>query len=99
MGRQNATVSNQFGRSDMQQQADRSVWQVIAAKRFPLSGACGNIRGDGKYALVSKCFHRWKVLLYSTPEDRGAAGERWFDKQTCGAPNCRGEHQQVNLSL
>ncbi len=83
----------------MQTLTDRSVWQIIASRRYPLSGACGNIRGDGKYCLVSKCFHRWKVLLYSTPEDRAIAEERWFDNQTCGAPHCRGEHHQANFSL
>lgn len=81
----------------METQADRSVWQIIAAKRYPLSDTCGNIRGDGRYALVSKCFHRWKVLLHSTSDDRANTVERWFDKQTCGAPHCRDDHQQVNL--
>jgi hypothetical protein len=81
----------------MQTQTNRSAWQIIAAKRWPLSDAVGNCRGDGRYCLVSKCYHRWKVLLFATPESRAEAEGWWFDKQTCGAPHCRGDHQQINL--
>jgi len=82
----------------MQTQTDRSAWQIIAAKRYPLSSDCGNIRGDGRYVLVSKCFHRWKVLLFANAADRDARDAKWFG-DGCGHPSCRGDHFTFNLSL
>jgi hypothetical protein len=74
---------------------DKSVWQVAAAKRFPYSAQ--NIRGDGKYTCISKCFRRWRVLLYPTEEARAVKEREWNDRG-CG-PDCRSDHFTFTLSL
>ncbi len=77
---------------------ERSLYQVAACRRFPLSGAVGNIRGDGRYAIVLKCWKRWKVLLYATPEERDAKFEEW--RQQCFAGiDCRMDHAKEDIHL
>lgn len=71
-------------------------WRVVACHRFPLSGAVGNVRGDGRYAAVTKCFRRWKVLLYQVAADRDNKLAEWQDRG-CG-PDCRFEHSAETLS-
>jgi hypothetical protein len=70
-------------------------YRVAAARRFPLSGACGNIRGDGRYAAVNKCSKRWRVYLYPTEADRAAKLQEW-QKRGCG-PDCQDSHERVDL--
>jgi hypothetical protein len=72
-------------------------YRVAAAKRFPLSGAVGNVRGDGPYAAVTKCFKRWKIFLYHTDADRAAKLHEWNERGCC--PDCRLEHSSVDLTL
>jgi len=83
-----STAQFDFGTTD---------YRAAAAHRFPLSGACGNIRGDGKYAAVTKCFKRWKVYLYQTEADRAAKLQEW-NERGCG-PECRDDHHRVDLTL
>jgi hypothetical protein len=79
----------------METQADRSMYQIAAAEKFPYSRQ--GIRGDGKFCCVSKCGRRWRVLLYPTAEARDAKIEYWFHN-SCG-PACRSEHFTLDLSL
>jgi hypothetical protein len=72
-------------------------YRVAAARRFPLSGAVGNVRGDGPYAAVTKCWKRWKVYLYHTDSDRAAKLHEWEERGCC--PDCRLEHSSVDLTI
>lgn len=77
----------------------RSMFQIAAAKRFPLSASVGNVRGDGPFALVSKCAKRWRVFLYHTAEDRDAALKEW-NRNYCPAKfDCCLEHTAEDLHL
>jgi hypothetical protein len=72
-------------------------YRIVAAKRFPLSGAVGNIRGDGCYCAVTRCFKRWKIFLYRSDSDRAAKLHEWEERGCC--PDCRLEHSSVDLTL
>ena len=72
-------------------------YRQAASRRFPLSGATGNIRGSGQFALVSKCFRRWKVLLYQTAEDRTVKLQEWNERGCCH--DCTSDHEVVDLTL
>jgi hypothetical protein len=71
-------------------------YRVAACRRFPLSGAVGNIRGSGRYAAVNKCSKRWRVYLYPTEADRAAKLQEWQERG-CG-PDCRSDHERVDLT-
>jgi hypothetical protein len=79
----------------MESQSDRSLYQCAAAEKFPYSRQ--GIRGDGRFALISKCFRHWRVLLYPTEEARNAKADYWLHNG-CG-PDCRSDHFTFNLSL
>jgi hypothetical protein len=72
-------------------------YRTIAARRFPLSGACGNLRGNGPFVAVNKCSKRWRVFMYRTAADRDAKILEWETKG-CGC-DCRLSHETVDLSL
>jgi hypothetical protein len=80
--------------SDMENN-ELSVWQLAAQKRFPYS--VQGIRGDGKWAVVSKCHRRWSVLLYPDAARRDAKYDAWFENG-CG-PDCQDSHFKFDLSL
>ena len=68
-----------------------------ADRRFPISGQAGQIFGNGRYVLVSKCFRRWKVLLYRDKEARDARLTEW-ERTYCPANmDCRGNHETCEL--
>jgi hypothetical protein len=77
----------------------RSMFQIAAAHRFPLSAAVGNIRGDGRYALVTKCSKRWRVLLFPTAEDRDAQLTEWNRNYCPSKMDCRLDHFAEDLHL
>ena len=79
----------------MESQADRSFYQIAAAEKFPYSRQ--GIRGDGKYACVSKCGRRWRILLFATAELRDARAQKWFE-EGCGS-GCQSSHFTFDLSL
>jgi hypothetical protein len=82
----------------METQSDRSFYQIAAAEKFPHSRQ--NIRGDGKWAVVSKCGRHWKILLFGTAELRDARFQKWFE-DGCG-PDCQDSqtsHFKFDLSL
>jgi hypothetical protein len=68
-------------------------YRFEATKKFPYSK---DIRGTGRFALVSKCFRRWRVLLYQTEQSRAAKEQEWFEKGCC--VDCRSDHFTCNLS-
>lgn len=68
----------------------------VAKRRWPLSAHL--IAGNGPYAIVSKCYHRWKVLLYTNPDRRAEKLRQWNDN-FCGAPCCSGEHFTEELHV
>lgn len=70
-------------------------YSFAARKRFPLSK---DIRGTGKFCLVSRCYRRWAVRCYQTLELRTKAAGKWSD-QGCGSPNCRDDHFTVDLGF
>jgi hypothetical protein len=77
----------------------RSMYQIAAAKRFPLSASIGNIKGDGTFALVSKCKPRWRVVLFHTAEDRDAKLAEW-NRTSCPAKfDCCLEHSAEDIHL
>lgn len=71
--------------------------QHAAMRRFPYSRT--NIRGDGLFALVSKCFRgRWKIFLYHTAEDRNTKLNEWNTGCPAGI-DCKLGHEAVDLHL
>ena len=71
-------------------------YSTVARRKFPLSR---DIRGTGKFALVSKCYRKWIVRCYQTVELRNLALQKWCDAGTCGSPSCRDEHFTFDLSF
>lgn len=71
--------------------------RALAAHRFPLSGAAGNIRGEGRFVAVTKCSKRWRVYCYATPEDRDQKLQEWSVKNCPSGIDCCGDHESVDL--
>jgi hypothetical protein len=82
------------------QVASKSMYQCAAEKRFPISASVGNIRGDGKYALISKCGKRWRVLLFKSEEDRAFTLSQWHATHCpAGSSGCFEDHSTEDLQI
>jgi hypothetical protein len=68
-----------------------------AAKRWPLSAKAGSIHGTGRWALISRCKRRWRILLYQTESGRDAKYQEW-DLHGCGS-DCQGDHARDSVNF
>jgi hypothetical protein len=67
----------------------------VAKRRFPRS--VNRIRGNGAYALISRCVLPWAIFLFDTDAQRAEAVERWGWNKCVVSSNCRHEHFCENL--
>jgi hypothetical protein len=74
---------------------DRNYVEV-AQRRFPFSFKHGKIRGEGRYALISKCSVPWRVFLFASAQQRAETMDRW-GWNSCGASRCNHDHRCEDL--
>jgi hypothetical protein len=63
-----------------------------AKRRYPFSAKHGQIRGDGKFALVLRCSTPWRVKCYRTVEECREVFDR-LQWSSCGAVRCTHDHR------